>query len=363
MIEKILIANRGEIAVRIIRTCKDMGIETVAIYSSADKEALHVQLADEAVCVGDANSKDSYLNVNNILTAALLMGVDAIHPGFGFLSENASFARLIRETGLIFIGPNPEVIELMGNKINARILMNDAQVPIIPGSLEPISSLEDGLSQAQKIGYPIIIKAAAGGGGRGIKTVHSDAGFIQAFPILKQEAKNYFKDDTLYIEKLFEGAKHIEVQILADHYGNVIHLYERDCSFQRRNQKVIEEAPCHILSTAQREAICAVAVKAAQAVKYDSVGTIEFLMDSEYNFYFMEMNTRIQVEHPVTEMVTGVDIIKQMIKGADNQKLALKQSDIKLLGHAIECRINAEDFRNDFKPSAGKISFFHAPSG
>jgi len=363
MIEKILIANRGEIAVRIIRTCKDMGIETVAIYSTADKEALHVQLADEAVCVGEANSKDSYLNINNILSAALLMGVDAIHPGFGFLSENASFARLIRETGLIFIGPNPEVIDLMGNKINARILMNEAQVPIIPGSLEPISSLEDGLTQANQIGYPIIIKAAAGGGGRGIKTVHSDAGFIQAYPILKQEAKNYFKDDTLYIEKLFESAKHIEVQILADHYGNVIHLYERDCSFQRRNQKVIEEAPCHILSSAQREAICAVAVKAAKAVNYDSVGTIEFLMDAEYNFYFMEMNTRIQVEHPVTEMITGVDIIKQMIKGADSQRLALKQSDIKILGHAIECRINAEDFRNDFKPSAGKINFFHAPSG
>ncbi|NTW90610.1 MAG: acetyl-CoA carboxylase biotin carboxylase subunit [Erysipelotrichaceae bacterium] len=363
MIQKCLIANRGEIAVRIIRACKDMGIKTVAIYSTADKNALHVLLADESVCVGEANSKDSYLNVNNILSAALSLGVDAIHPGFGFLAENASFARLVIACGLIFIGPHPDVIDLMGNKINARNTMFKAGVPIIPGSLEPIKNMEEGLLQAQTIGYPIILKAAAGGGGKGIRMIEDDESFLQAFNVLRQEAKNYFNDDSLYMEKLFVNAKHIEVQILADQFGHVIHLYERDCSFQRRHQKMIEEAPCHWLTQEIRQNICQAAVTAAKAVKYDSVGTIEFLMDEESKFYFMEMNTRIQVEHPVTEMITGVDIVKHMIRSADKQKLSIKQKDVKINGHAIECRIISEDYRNDFKPSVGRISFYHAPGG
>ncbi len=363
MIQKCLIANRGEIAVRIIHACKDMGIKTVAIYSTADKNALHVLLADESVCVGEANSKDSYLNINNILSAALSLGVDAIHPGFGFLAENASFARLVIACGLIFIGPHPDVIDLMGNKINARNTMFKAGVPIIPGSLEPIKSIEEGLLQAQTIGYPIILKAAAGGGGKGIRMIEDDESFLQAFNVLRQEAKNYFNDDSLYMEKLFVNAKHIEVQILADQFGHVIHLYERDCSFQRRHQKMIEEAPCHWLTREIRQNICQAAVTAAKAVKYDSVGTIEFLMDEESKFYFMEMNTRIQVEHPVTEMITGVDIVKHMIRSADKQKLSVKQKDIKINGHAIECRIISEDYRNDFKPSVGRISFYHAPGG
>ena len=362
MIQKILIANRGEIAVRIIRACKDLGIKSVAIYSTADKDGLHVQLADEAVCVGDANSKDSYLNINNILSAALLTHADAIHPGFGFMAENADFARLVQECGLIFIGPHAKAIEMMGNKINARRLMSMAKVPIIPGSLDPIKDVEEGLKQAQEIGYPVIIKAAAGGGGRGIRRVNSEDEFTQVFPILKQEAKNYFKDDTLYIEKLFTNAKHIEVQILADQHGTILHLYERDCSFQRRHQKVIEEAPCHVLSPEKREAICLAAVKAANAVNYDSVGTIEFLMDEAQNFYFMEMNTRIQVEHPVTEMITGIDLIKEQIKIASDLPFTLKQSDINLKGHAIECRINAEDAKT-FMPSPGKIKLLHQPGG
>lgn len=363
MIQKCLIANRGEIAVRIIRACKDLGIKTIAIYSTVDQSALHVQLADESVCVGEANSKDSYLNINNIISAALASGADAIHPGFGFLAENASFARLVNACGLIFIGPNAEVIDLMGNKINARNTMHKAGVPIIPGSLEPIKSLEEGLKQAQSIGYPIILKAAAGGGGKGIRMIEDDESFVQAFSVLRQEAKNYFNDDSLYMEKLFESAKHIEVQILADQFGHVIHLYERDCSFQRRHQKMIEEAPCHWLTQEIRQSICQAALTAAKAVKYDSVGTIEFLMDEESKFYFMEMNTRIQVEHPVTEMITGVDIVKHMIRSADKQKLSIKQKDIKIKGHAIECRIISEDYRNDFKPSVGRINFYHAPGG
>jgi acetyl-CoA carboxylase biotin carboxylase subunit len=363
MIQKCLIANRGEIAVRIIRACKDMGIKTVAIYSTADKSALHVQLADESVCVGEANSKDSYLNINNILSAALALGVDAIHPGFGFLAENASFARLVNACGLIFIGPNADVIDLMGNKINARNTMHKAGVPIIPGSLEPIQNIEEGLKQAHSIGYPIILKAAAGGGGKGIRMIEDDESFLQAYNVLRQEAKNYFNDDSLYMEKLFVNAKHIEVQILADQFNNVIHLYERDCSFQRRHQKMIEEAPCHGLTQVIRNSICQAAVTAAKAVNYDSVGTIEFLMDEESKFYFMEMNTRIQVEHPVTEMITGVDIVKHMIRSADKQKLNIKQKDVKINGHAIECRIISEDYRNDFKPSVGKITFYHAPGG
>lgn len=363
MIKKILIANRGEIAVRIIRSCKDMGIETVAIYSTADADALHVQLADEAVCIGAPSAKDSYLNTNNVLSAALLTGSDAIHPGFGFLSENAAFARLVEDCGLIFIGPNSDVIELMGNKINARRKMIEAGVPVIPGSAGAIENIDEGISVAKSIGYPLMIKAAAGGGGRGIRIVNDDAQFRAVFDTLRQEAKNNFGDDTVYIEKMFVDPKHIEVQILADKHGNVLHLFERDCSFQRRHQKVIEEAPCHMLSNEQRIRICEDAVKVAQAVGYDSVGTVEFLFDHHQNHYFMEMNTRIQVEHPITEMITGVDLIRNMIRSAENVKLPMSQEDIVIRGHAIECRINAEDMRRDFAPSGGKIDFYHPPGG
>ncbi|MDP3305557.1 MAG: acetyl-CoA carboxylase biotin carboxylase subunit [Erysipelotrichaceae bacterium] len=363
MIKKILIANRGEIAVRIIRSCKDMGIETVAVYSTADADALHVQLADEAVCIGAPSAKDSYLNTNNVLSAALLTGSDAIHPGFGFLSENAAFARLVEDCGLIFIGPNSDVIELMGNKINARRKMIEAGVPVIPGSIGAIESIDEGINIAKSIGYPLMIKAAAGGGGRGIRIVLDDSQFRAVFDTLRQEAKNNFGDDTVYIEKLFVDPKHIEVQILADKHGTVLHLFERDCSFQRRHQKVIEEAPCHMLSNEQRIKICEDAVKVAQAVGYDSVGTVEFLFDQHQNHYFMEMNTRIQVEHPITEMITGVDLIRNMIRSAENVKLPMSQEDIVIRGHAIECRINAEDMRRDFAPSGGKIDFYHPPGG
>lgn len=363
MIKKILIANRGEIAVRIIRSCKDMGIETVAVYSTADADALHVQLADEAVCIGAPPAKDSYLNTNNVLSAALLTGSDAIHPGFGFLSENAAFARLVEDCGLIFIGPNSDVIELMGNKINARRKMIEAGVPVIPGSVGAIESVDEGISIAKTIGYPLMIKAAAGGGGRGIRIVNDDAQFRAVFDTLRQEAKNNFGDDTVYIERMFVDPKHIEVQILADKHGTVLHLFERDCSFQRRHQKVIEEAPCHMLSNEQRIRICEDAVKVAQAVGYDSVGTVEFLFDQHQNHYFMEMNTRIQVEHPITEMITGVDLIRNMIRSAENVKLPMAQEDIVIRGHAIECRINAEDMRRDFAPSGGKIDFYHPPGG
>jgi acetyl-CoA carboxylase, biotin carboxylase subunit len=363
MIKKILIANRGEIAVRIIRSCKDMGIETVAVYSTADADALHVQLADEAVCIGAPSAKDSYLNTNNVLSAALLTGSDAIHPGFGFLSENAAFARLVEDCGLIFIGPNSDVIELMGNKINARRKMIEAGVPVIPGSVGAIESIDEGITIAKSIGYPLMIKAAAGGGGRGIRIVNDDAQFRAVFDTLRQEAKNNFGDDTVYIEKMFVDPKHIEVQILADKHGTVLHLFERDCSFQRRHQKVIEEAPCHMLSNEQRLKICEDAVKVAQAVGYDSVGTVEFLFDQHQNHYFMEMNTRIQVEHPITEMITGVDLIRNMIRSAENVKLPMSQEDIVIRGHAIECRINAEDMRRDFAPSGGKIDFYHPPGG
>lgn len=363
MIRKVLIANRGEIAVRIIRTCKDMGIETVAVYSTADADALHVQLADEAICIGAPSAKESYLNTNNVLSAALLSGCDAIHPGFGFLSENAAFARLVEDCGLIFIGPNSDVIELMGNKINARKRMIEAGVPVIPGSAGEIESIEEGIVIAKKIGYPVMIKAAAGGGGRGIRIVHDDAQFRAVFDTLRQEAKNNFGDDTVYIEKMFHDPKHIEVQILADKHGKVLHLFERDCSFQRRHQKVIEEAPCHMLTWPQRQKICEDAVKVAQAVGYDSVGTVEFLFDEHQNHYFMEMNTRIQVEHPITEMITGIDLIRHMIRSADQAALPFEQEDIIIRGHAIECRINAEDMRKDFAPSGGKIEFYHPPGG
>lgn len=363
MIKKILIANRGEIAVRIIRTCKEMGISTVAVYSTCDKEALHVQFADEAVCIGGPKANESYLNMFNIIQAACNTGCDAIHPGFGFLSENPKFARLVEECGLIFIGPKAEIIEKMGNKAQARTTMIQANVPVVNGSQDIITSLEDGLEKAENIGYPVIIKAVNGGGGRGMRIVNFKEDFQNAYYGAKSEAKACFKDDDIYIEKYIVNPKHIEVQIAGDNFGNVVHLFERDCSFQRRNQKMIEEAPCFSLQDEIRQKILEDAVKAAKFVGYNSVGTIEFLLDESGKHYFMEMNTRIQVEHPVTEMVCGLDIVKMQIKIADNQHLNIKQEDIKCEGYAIECRINAEDYSNDFAPSAGKIDFLNLPCG
>lgn len=363
MIKKILIANRGEIAVRIIRTCKEMGIKTVAVYSVADKDALHVQIADEAVCIGPAKSVDSYLNMSNIIEAACQSGCDAIHPGFGFLSENPTFARLVEGCGLIFIGPNPETIEKLGNKSKAREIMIEAGVPVVPGSKEVVPSVTEGIKLAKEITYPVIIKASNGGGGRGMRIVRKEEDFEESFNSASAEAKACFGDGDVYLEKYIESPKHIEIQLIGDKYGNVIHLFERDCSFQRRNQKLIEEAPCHILKEEIRKSMIQDAIKACKYVGYDNVGTIEFLLDKSGKYYFMEMNTRIQVEHPITEMISGVDIVKQQIKIASGQKLSLRQEDIKQNGYAIECRINAEDVERDFTPSGGKIKFLHLPGG
>ncbi|MCO8193952.1 acetyl-CoA carboxylase biotin carboxylase subunit [Anaerofustis sp. NSJ-163] len=363
MIKKILIANRGEIAVRIIRTCKEMGIKTVSVYSTADKDALHVQIADEAVCIGSPKAMDSYLNMSNIIEAACQTGCDAIHPGFGFLSENPRFARLVIGCGLIFIGPNPETIEKLGNKSEARKIMIEAGVPVVPGSKEIIKDVDEGKKLANDITYPVIIKASNGGGGRGMRIVRKEEEFEDAFNAATSEAKACFGDSDVYIEKYIEKPKHIEIQLIADKHGNVIHLFERDCSFQRRNQKLIEEAPCHMLKDDIRQSMINDAIKACKYVGYDSVGTIEFLLDKSGKYYFMEMNTRIQVEHPISEMISGVDIVKQQIKVAGGQKLTLKQEDIKQNGYALECRINAEDVERNFAPSGGKINFLHIPGG
>lgn len=363
MFNKILIANRGEIACRIIRTCKEMGIQTVAIYSTADKEALHVALADEAVCIGSEQSSDSYLNVERILTAAVLTQSQAIHPGFGFLSENAQFAKMCAECNITFIGPNSRVIEAMGDKAVARRSMIDAGVPVIPGSKESIGSVEEGMELAEKIGFPLFIKAVAGGGGRGIRRVNQLSEFSSQFLSAQQEAKVSFGNGELYIEKMIYPAKHIEVQILADQAGHVIHLGERDCSMQRHNQKVIEEAPSPSISEELRHRIGEAAVQAARSVAYENAGTIEFLLDEQGNFYFMEMNTRIQVEHPITEMITGVDLVEWQIRIAAGEKLTIQQEDITLTGHSIECRINAEDPTKQFRPSPGKVELLHFPIG
>ncbi|MCQ4795469.1 acetyl-CoA carboxylase biotin carboxylase subunit [Anaerofustis stercorihominis] len=363
MIKKVLIANRGEIAVRIIRTCKEMGIKTVAVYSTADKDSLHVQIADEAVCIGPAKVNDSYLNMSNIIEAACSSGADAVHPGFGFLSENPKFARLVIGCGLIFIGPNPDVIEKLGNKSEARKMMIEAGVPVVPGSKEIIKTADEGIKLTKEISYPVIIKASNGGGGRGMRIVRSEEEFEDNFNNAVSEAKACFGDSDVYLEKYIENPKHIEIQLLGDKHGNVIHLFERDCSFQRRNQKLIEEAPCHVLDDNIRKSMIADAVKACRHVGYDSVGTIEFLLDKSGKYYFMEMNTRIQVEHPISEMISGVDIVKHQIKVAGGQKLSLKQEDIKCNGYAMECRINAEDMERDFAPSPGKIKFLHLPGG
>lgn len=363
MIEKILIANRGEIAVRIIRACREMGIETVAVYSEADREALHTQLADEAVCIGPAASAESYLSMERILSAAIVTGADAIHPGFGFLSENSKFAQLCKTCGLTFIGPFPEVIERLGNKSIAKKTMEEAGVPVIPGNSISVYTVEDGLKHAREAGYPVMIKAALGGGGKGMRTAFSQEEFENSFHMAQTEARNAFGDDAMYIEHFVERPRHIEFQILADDYGNVVHLGERDCSIQRNHQKLIEESPSPALSEELRRKMGEAAVKAAKAAGYTNAGTIEFLLEPNGAFYFMEMNTRIQVEHPVTEWVTGLDLVKEQIRIASGEKLQITQEDIVLKGHAIECRINAEDPKHNFRPSPGTITDLYLPGG
>ena len=363
MISKVLVANRGEIAVRVIRACKELGIKTVAIYSDADKEAMHTQLADEAICVGAGKSKDSYLNEINIISAAVTTKCNAIHPGFGFLSENAEFASICEECNIKFIGPSSETMSIMGNKSRARDIMKSAGVPVVPGSDGVVATYEDAMVEARKIGFPLMIKASAGGGGKGIRLVRRFEELENAYNTAKSEAKNNFNDDSVYMEKFIENPRHIEFQILGDSFGNVVHLGERDCSVQRRNQKVIEEAPSYILSTELREKMGDVAVRAAKAVNYVNAGTIEFLVDKNNDFYFMEMNTRIQVEHPITEMITNVDIVKEQLKIASGEEMKFNQDMIKIDGHAIECRINAENPSRNFAPCPGKIKFLNLPGG
>ncbi|MFW7433375.1 acetyl-CoA carboxylase biotin carboxylase subunit [Vagococcus carniphilus] len=363
MFNKVLIANRGEIAVRIIRGCRELGIKTVAIFSEADREALHVEMADEAICIGPAKATDSYLNMHSVLSAAIVSGAEAIHPGFGFLAENSLFAEMCEECQIKFIGPMPETIDSMGNKINARKLMIAANVPVIPGSEGEISTLQEAKKIAKEVGFPIMLKAAAGGGGKGIRKVLEESELEKQFQSAQQEALAAFGNGQMYIEKVIYPARHIEMQILGDHHGNIIHLGERDCSLQRSNQKVLEEAPAFGLPADLREKMGEAALKAAQAVQYENAGTIEFLVDLDNNFYFMEMNTRIQVEHPVTEMITGVDIVKWQLKIASGEELTLKQEDITLTGHAIECRINAENPAFNFAPSPGTVQNLLLPSG
>ncbi len=363
MLNKVLIANRGEIAVRIIRACKEMNIRTVAVYSEADKNSLHTKLADEAVCIGPAPSAKSYLNIKNILEAASLTGSDSIHPGFGFLSENAQFAKMCEESNIKFIGPSYKIIDLMGNKSNAKDLMKSAGVPVVPGSDGSLKNFEEAKKIAQEIGFPIMLKASAGGGGKGIRLVEKIEDLEDAYNIVKQEAKVSFNDDEIYMEKFIVNPRHVEIQVLADEFGNVIHLGERDCSVQRRNQKVLEESPSTVLDEKLREKMGNAAIKAVKASKYSNAGTIEFLVDKDKNFYFMEMNTRIQVEHPVTEWVTGVDIVKEQLRIASGEKLRFKQGDINFNGHSIECRINAENPDKNFMPCPGEIKDLNLPGG
>ncbi|MGM8213468.1 acetyl-CoA carboxylase biotin carboxylase subunit [Virgibacillus sp. W0430] len=364
MIKKLLIANRGEIAVRIIRACKEMGIETIAVYSEADKEALHVQLADEAFCIGPTLSKDSYLNVTNIMSVATLAGADAIHPGYGFLAENADFAEICQECNITFVGPTPEAIQKMGIKDVAKRTMKDAGVPIVPGSEGILESENEAIAVANKIGYPVIIKATAGGGGKGIRVAYNEEELIKGYRVTQKEAETAFGNPGVYLEKNIEDFRHVEIQILADRHGNVIHLGERDCTIQRRLQKLIEETPSPAISEEIRKKMGEASVKAAKAVNYVGAGTIEYIFDRSNNeFYFMEMNTRIQVEHPVTEMVTGIDLIKEQIKIANNEKLSITQEEVTFDGWAIECRINAENPFKNFMPSAGKIDMYLSPGG
>ena len=363
MFNKILIANRGEIAVRIIRACREMGIRTVAVYSEADRDCLHTMLADEAICIGPAPSSQSYLNMEQILAATVATKADAIHPGFGFLSENARFAKLCAECNITFIGPSADIINKMGNKSEARKTMMEAGVPVVPGSKEPVHTAQDGLAMAKEIGFPVMIKASSGGGGKGMRVSWSEEDFTELFQAAQLESVKGFSDDTMYIEKYIERPRHVEFQIMADKHGNVIHLGERDCSIQRRHQKVLEEAPCDVISPELRKRMGETAVKAAKAVGYENAGTIEFLLDKHKNFYFMEMNTRIQVEHPVTEMVTGMDLIKGQIRIAAGEPLSVSQEDVRIQGHAIECRINAENPAKNFMPCPGRIASVHIPGG
>jgi len=363
LVNKILIANRGEIAVRIIRACRELGIRTVAVFSEADRNALHAQIADEAICIGPAPSKDSYLNVKAILAACEVTGAQAVHPGFGFLSENADFAHMCGRCNLIFIGPDPESMELMGDKAKAKKTMKRAGVPVVPGSDGEVKSIEEAKRIAEMIGYPVMVKASAGGGGRGIRKVDSPDKLEAAIYAAKSEAGAFFGNDGIYIERFIANPHHIEVQVLADNYGNAVYLGERDCSLQRRNQKVLEESPSMLVTPELRKRMGEISIKAVHACGYKNAGTIEYLVDENGNFYFMEMNTRIQVEHPVTELVSGIDIVKQQILIACGEKLPFKQSDITLRGHAIECRINAENPKYNFRPSPGKIESLHMPGG
>ena len=363
LFKKVLVANRGEIAVRIIRTLKNMGIQTVLVYSEGDKNSLGVTLADEAVLIGSVVPSDSYLNINKIITAAKLTKSDAIHPGFGFLAENAEFVRECERNEIVFIGPGADVISKMGDKSYAKKTMKKENIPIIPGSDGVVKDMTEAIKEAKKIGYPIMIKASAGGGGKGMRIVKSEKELLHMFNIAKRESKSFFGNDDLYFEKFISEPRHIEVQILADKYGNVVHLGERDCSIQRRYQKLLEESPSPSIPKAKRDGLCETAVRIAKATGYENAGTIEFIVDSDDNFYFMEMNTRIQVEHPVTEAVTGIDIVAEQVKIAVGEKLSFSQKDVKFNGHAIECRINAEDFFNNFTPSPGKIEKLVLPGG
>jgi acetyl-CoA carboxylase, biotin carboxylase subunit len=363
LFSKILIANRGEIALRIIRACRELGIRTVAVYSEPDRNCQHVRFADEAICIGQAASSKSYLNIPAIISAAEITDVEAIHPGYGFLAENAHFAEICESCHIKFIGPTPENIKLMGDKMAARANMQKIGIPIIPGSMTAIKNKEDAIKTAKKIGYPVIIKAAAGGGGKGMRICHNEIRLVSSIMTAQSEAEANFGNSNVYIEKYIEKPRHIEIQILADKYGHIIHLGERDCSIQRRHQKLLEESPSCIVDNKLRKRLGEAAIKAAKAVNYVSTGTIEFLVDAHKNFYFMEMNTRIQVEHPVTEMVTGIDLIKEQIAVAAGERLRIKQEDIKMKGAAIECRINAEDYENNFMPSPGKIEILNLPGG
>ncbi len=363
MVEKVLIANRGEIALRIVRSCRELGISTVAVFSTIDKKALHVQLADEAVCVGDSLSNKSYLNIPNILAAATSRGVDAIHPGYGFLAENDKFAEMCNDHGIVFIGPSPKAIRSMGDKSTAKETMDEVGVPTVPGSKGLLSNVDEAYKLAEDIGYPVIIKATAGGGGRGMRLVENADNLEKMFKAAQGEAEAAFGNDGLYMEKFIKKPRHVEIQILADRSGNVVHLGERDCSVQRRHQKLLEESPSPAINTELRKKMGNAAIAAAKSIGYEGAGTVEFLVDDDDNFYFMEMNTRIQVEHPVTEMVTGVDLIAEQIKIASGANLEFQQDDINLNGHAIECRINAEDPSHNFRPSPGKITGWLPPGG
>jgi len=363
MFSKILIANRGEIALRIIRACKELGIRTVAVYSEADRDSMHVRLADEAVCIGATPSNQSYLNIPNIISAAEIADVEAIHPGYGFLAEDAHFAEICESCQIKFIGPSSETISLMGDKMAAKDSAKRAGLPVIPGSAGLVKSKDEALKIAKRLGYPVIIKAAAGGGGKGMRICHNDVRLISAFLTAQREAEVAFGNPAIYIEKYVEKPRHVEIQVLGDQYGHIVHLGERDCTIQRRHQKLIEESPSPILDSRIRKKMGDMAIKAAKAVNYINAGTVEFLVDEHGNFYFMEMNTRIQVEHPVTEMVTSIDLIKMQIKISSGEKIPFKQEDIEFRGSAIECRINAEDPDKDFMPSPGRIDTFITPGG